>query len=182
MRGNGKEDIIDEFWDGILELYTSYKIALMGLLQVNESYANALKINPDLKNFIIRDENHKYEIKLDAIDFVKKNSRNGYFKQTLAGVYLSSIYQLWEDKYREELAILNNKPKSQIKSELIGEIRILRQAIIHNNFKPITDLKKMKILDFIKIDDFINLSFDEMSKIILLLDKEMDLLRKEYCA
>jgi len=175
------KETLKSFHQELINLYGVYKISSIGILEVSQKNLEGLKINPQINQVIIRDEDFKYELRLTQEEFQKEISQKGEFTTKLSGVFLASIYQLWEDKFRKKIARGLGIEMNQVKSDLIGEIRLLRQAIIHNDFSPTKDLKKLKILDFIELRDLILLSRNDMSKIFLMLIEEIEQRIKEYC-
>jgi len=63
-----------------------------------------------------------------------RNERGGKNYGFIANMCLASIYQYWEDNYRDELAKSVGKTKNEIKSPIMGDIRRLRVSIIHNKY------------------------------------------------
>lgn len=174
------KELLEDFHDEILNIYATFKVTAFGLSLFKEKYDSALIINKKLKKINLVDEEMGYGIEISREKFERENSEYGSFNIMLSGVFLSSIYQLWEDKYRQLIANKLKTKKENIKNDLIGEINLIRQAVIHNQFRPTSRLKNLKILNFIKIDEKLNLSEKEMSKIILLLIEEIDLLKKKH--
>ena len=57
------------------------------------------------------------------------------------------IYQCWEDHSRKEIATALGCKKNDILSPVFGDLRKLRNAIIHNLGVSTSDLEKTEVLD-----------------------------------
>ena len=78
-------------------------------------------------------------------DYKNRNSSNGRNCKFIGNICLIMIYQYWEDNYREKLAEIFSVNKNDIKSDLFGDISIIRSSIIHNNSIASSKVKKMQI-------------------------------------
>lgn len=56
------------------------------------------------------------------------------------------IYQSWEDHYREKIATALGCKKNDILCPVFGDLRKLRNAIIHNSGVSTSDLEKTEVL------------------------------------
>lgn len=98
------EHLLDKFHREIVSIYTTFKITNIGLSLLKTQYTEALKINPELENIKIHQNGMEYGIEIPREKFEIGNSEYGEFNIILSCVFLSSIYQLWEDKYRQLIA------------------------------------------------------------------------------
>lgn len=138
-----------------------------------------MEINPDVKDLVfiykgINSGEEYSELTLTKEEYEEGIKTNGIYTRHLSGIFLSSIFQLWEDHYRERIATELGVSKNELKSDLFGEIRLLRQALTHNHFKPTSDLKKLNILSFINITENIDLYTKEFHEIVSLIYKELE--------
>jgi len=90
-----------------------------------------------------------------------RNSKIGSNCKFIGNMCLITIYQYWEDNYRERLAKMFSVKKDDIKSDLFGDIGIIRHSIIHNNSIASFKIKKCKILNWFQPNDeiFINMEY-----------------------
>lgn len=86
------------------------------------------------------------------------------------------IYQFWEDKYREEIALSKGISKSDLNSNLFGDIRYLRHSIIHNNGRGIDEVDKCKLLKWFRAEDQIVIDSKKMDILIVLIKNEINAL------
>jgi hypothetical protein len=78
-----------------------------------------------------------------------------------ANMSIVMMYAYWEDHYREKIAhAIGLKDKNDVKIEIMGDLRILRNSIVHNGGYVISD-KKFKILGDFRPGDQINIGLDQ---------------------
>ncbi len=109
-------------------------------------------------------------------DYKARNTRNGTNFIVLANLCLTQIYSYWEDYYRNKIAQAIGKKKHEIKSDFFGDIRYLRQLIIHNKSLAIGDISKCKIVKWFNPGDKIQMDEYMFEHIIFLVKKEIILL------
>ena len=85
-----------------------------------------------------------------ANDYIAINSQGGSNEQQYASAILVFIYTYWENEIRLRLANAKNVGKNEIKSDIMGDLRIIRIAILHtkniirkDEYKRLKKLKKM---------------------------------------
>ena len=84
----------------------------------------------------------------------------------IGNMCLITIYQFWEDNYREKLAATFSIKKNAIKSDLFGDIGIIRNSIIHNNSIASSKASKCKLLKWFKPGDHIFINQDMLKTIL----------------
>lgn len=99
-------------------------------------------------------------------DYKNRNSQNGRNCKFIGNMCLTMIYQYWEDNYREKIAKIFSVNKNDVKSDLFGDINIIRNSIIHNNSIASSKVKKCKLLKWFKPDDEIFISKDNIVEIL----------------
>ncbi len=101
-----------------------------------------------------------------AADYIQRNKIGGANHRVMANFCIVLIYAYWE-YHRNKITIKTDK---EIQSDLMGDIKDIRHAIIHN--KSVLD-KKLKILKLRK-DYSIEINKDHFDKIIDLIKPEME--------
>lgn len=97
----------------------------------------------------------------------KRNKKNALNYKVMGNLSAVQIYQYWEDKYREEIANSLKKDRDELRSDVFGDLRHYRQAIIHNNGIATQDCEdKVKILRKFKRGEEIFLNEEQIFKII----------------
>ncbi|MGO4912533.1 hypothetical protein [Leeuwenhoekiella sp. W20_SRS_FM14] len=162
------EGMRNEFSD----IYKNYRIGHFSMTVMKDIYYKNMDVNK-IDSFTIRDESLNETIGFTTTD-IEGCSENGKYQRILAGTTLAVIYQLWEEKFRTAIANEYQLKKNDIISDFFGDLRLIRQAVIHNNFQPIDDLNKIKLLHFLGNKEQLNLTSLELSKTNFLLNKEID--------
>lgn len=92
-----------------------------------------------------------------AIDGMRKN---GPFSQIIAHGILNWIYSLWDEEYREKIATELGEDTNNIMCDVVGDIRLLRNFIIHH--KAIADerVNKLKVLTWVSEGPLVLISED----------------------
>lgn len=105
----------------------------------------------------------------------ERTKKSGQDIKIISNLCIIAIYQYWEDQYREKIAKLKGfGNKSDLKSDLFGEIRYLRQAIIHHKGKKIKEFNKLKILNFVKDRNSVYFSKEEFDFLFRLVKDEIE--------
>lgn len=86
---------------------------------------------------------------------------DGFFKQRLADSIIIYLFHLWEEKYREKLILPNGKSAAQ-NSDLMGDLRLIRNCIIHNKRIGNESIERCKILHWFSKGDKIVITQDHI--------------------
>jgi len=163
------ENIINEFIEQIDSIYGLY---LDSVFAYRIFKSKMIEINKDQPpNFIIQvlNDNPDYpetkEIhRITLGGLLTRLDVNGKDTTSIGNACAVMIYQLWEDEYRKRIAICFNKQKNEIKSDLFGELRYVRQGIIHKMGEKTSNFEKIKIISFSEGDriEFTENQFEEL--------------------
>ena len=74
-------------------------------------------------------------------EVISRNTKTGSNFRFIGNMCLISIYQYWEDYYRNKIAELLEKKKNDLKEPIMGDLRLLRISIIHHKAMPYQRLK-----------------------------------------
>lgn len=111
--------------------------------------------------------------------FKKKNGPDGDNQVMAANMCLVMIYTYWEDHYREKISqVIGLKDKNEVKIEIMGDVRILRNSIVHHGGYVISD-KKFKILTWFQPGDKININLDQFDEIKRQIEKGLSKLSQD---
>jgi len=80
----------------------------------------------------------------------REGGRNHVF---LANMCIVTIYQFWEEHFREPLAMALGVSKADLKVPVFGDLRRLRNAIVHNLGIATLDVNKCEVLQWFKSGD-----------------------------
>ena len=71
----------------------------------------------------------------------------GEFENNLAKFFVVVTYHLWDEKYRQSIARVLSVNSKRVECELMGDLRIIRNIIIHNDSAITT--KHLRKLEFL---------------------------------
>ena len=117
-----------------------------------------------------------------ASDYLKANSPGGSNEQQHARAILIFIFTFWEDVVRPGLASIKNVDPNQIKSNIIGDLRILRHAILHaKGIVRKEEHRRLKVLgSIVQADNQIHLPHEAMKEIFILINQDCAKLMFEW--
>ena len=109
-----------------------------------------------------------------AKEYIEANSEFGVNYQQHSQAILVFIFTYWEEEIRPRLASSISVELSEIKSDIMGDLRILRNVILHSKGilrkEKHKSLKKLK--DMFEIDKPVMISYNDMHKIFVHLKQD----------
>jgi hypothetical protein len=106
--------------------------------------------------------------------FKRRNEEGGQNYKTIANMCIVEIYSLWEDHYREKIGAELNIKKSEVTSDIMGDIRHYRNSIIHHQGIAIREIQTCKLLKWHTVNDEISLDQEQTKHIIFQVKKYLD--------
>lgn len=82
-------------------------------------------------------------------DLIDSSQRNGDFPNQIARSFICAIYSLWDEFYRNNIAAENGCEQKKVMSGLMGDLRHIRNCIIHKKSIITNEQEKIKELDWI---------------------------------
>jgi len=117
-----------------------------------------------------------------ASDYVAANSKGGSNEQQHARAVLVFLFTYWEDEIRPRLAAAKSVELQDIRSDIMGDLRILRNIILHA--KGIVRLDKhrdlKKLGDLFVVDQPVHISYESMHKIFILIKQDCARMLSEW--
>jgi hypothetical protein len=111
--------------------------------------------------------------------FKKKNAQGGDNQIMAANMCIVMMYTYWEDHYREKIAhAAGLRNKNEVKNEIMSDLRILRNSIIHHSDYMKTD-KKCTILTWFQPGEKINVDLEKIEEIKRQIEKVLSELSQE---
>jgi len=83
------------------------------------------------------------------------------------------VYHIWEEKYRRTLTSQSGVALGEISSDIMGDLRLLRNSIIHNKGIAGSDVGKCKVIQRFAPGDAITLTKSDMNEIIRAIKSEL---------
>ncbi|WP_447985458.1 hypothetical protein [Nitrospira sp. Nam74] len=104
-----------------------------------------------------------------AEDYMAANATGGSNEQQHAKAIIIFLYTYWEDEIRPRLATLKNVQRTSIRSNVMGDLRIVRNAILHTkSIIPIDQYQKLKqIQDLFVPEQPILLPYENMQQVFV---------------
>lgn len=189
-------ELLNEFGGIVNSIYGVYFDTMRGFCLLSkalikeEKWAIKLfeKTNPELANKEYLGKQKSYYVNGDpnkpGSDFLQvstqveqkaRNEEGGANYKFIANMCLVSIYQYWEDEYRKKIEQALGLEENGVQSDIMGDIRWLRESIIHNKGGAKKEVEKCKVLKWFKKDDEITIDrnmFKEMVRQIYKFIKE----------
>ncbi len=109
-----------------------------------------------------------------ANDYIQANSPYGSNERQHSQAILVFLFTYWEDEIRPRLAASINKESNAIRSDIMGDLRILRNVILHSKgVIRVSKYKELKKLtEMFSIDKPVHPSYDDMHKIFVFIKQD----------
>jgi hypothetical protein len=109
-----------------------------------------------------------------ADTYIEANSPGGSNEQRHARAIVVFLFAYWEDEIRPRLAAARDTPVNEIKSDIMGDMRILRHAILHakSQIRP-EEHRRLKILgSMFPPSSPIHISYEDMHRLFILIKQD----------
>ena len=107
-------------------------------------------------------------------DYLSSNSVDGSNTQQHSQAILVFLFTYWEEEIRPRLAKSMSVAANEVKSDIMGDLRIIRHAILHSKgiIRP-DKHKSLKLLgEMFSVDRPIHVSYEYMHKIFILIKQD----------
>lgn len=106
---------------------------------------------------------------VSAENFIKENSPDGINQRQLSYSVIVFIFTYWEDEIRPNLAKAANIDVKDVKSEIMGDLRCIRNSILHTKgvFTPEWHSKLVVLKDCFPVGQRIEISYELMHQIFV---------------
>ncbi len=167
--------IIREFdtaMDDAIGLYLDAKSAMVKFadLQTELQIANAAQFGmsiAELDNLSFTygtgDPNDPQSLHLHATtqgNLKARNSKGGKNHLLLGQRFIVDLYTFWEDSYRTQIAEALNRDRDTIRSNIFGDLRLMRNSIIQHRGIALPEIIRCKSLVWFGPGDIIDISDD----------------------
>ena len=109
-----------------------------------------------------------------ATDYIAANSKGGSNEQQHSQAVLVFLFTYWEDEIRPRLAASKSIELQEIRSDIMGDLRILRNIILHSKgiIRPEKHKELKKLSDMFVVDQPIHVSYEGMHRIFVLIKQD----------
>lgn len=109
-----------------------------------------------------------------ATDYIAANSKGGSNEQQHSQAVLVFLFTFWEEEIRPRLAASKGVELREIRSDIMGDLRILRNVILHS--KGIIRSEKheglKKLGDMFVVDKPVHVSYEGMHRVFVLIKQD----------
>jgi hypothetical protein len=138
---------ITDFQLSCQKYFVCYTFSAAGLQEHAKKLASH---SPDHDKQLIVGTGHPDEKRWHAAmrigEAIDSSRADGVFSDKIAKAFLVSMYSEWDEVYRPHLAAGNGTDTKAVKSDLMGDLRLIRHCIVHNKSKITDEHKKLKEL------------------------------------
>ena len=123
---------------------------------------------------------HNRIVRADA--YLEANSPGGSNEQRHARAIVVFLFTYWEDEIRPRLAKAKNTAVDEIRSDIMGDMRILRCAILHaRGIVHPDEHRRLKVLSpMFPANTPINISYEDMHRLFVLIKQDCGRLMFEW--
>lgn len=135
--------VLNEFVQVCQQRFTCFFLASHHMHIGRMPYENA---RPENRIFIGPGEPGKVPVTaaMYQLELYEKMKRDGEFSDVLAKSLLVAIYSDWEEHFRTKFATSINARSNQVKCDLMGDLRRIRNCIVHE--RSILSAKDIKMV------------------------------------
>jgi hypothetical protein len=98
---------------------------------------------------------------------IARNAKGGENHVILGQRFVVDIYTYWEDGYRSRIADALGVSRSTILADIFGDVRHIRNSIIHHRGIALPDVENCKILNWFKKGDVIQISSSKFETMVI---------------
>jgi hypothetical protein len=155
---------LDEFKDIAQRYHSAYHMAHLGLVCLAEKISSEDGYNP-ANSFVIRDTKSDSVISaLPYFHLMKGMRKDGPISQVIAHGIINWIYAAWDERFRKRIAEELGVNCNEVMCDVMGDIRIIRNAISHDLGFATEKISELKELSWFSPGQII-LRSDDMNKI-----------------
>lgn len=107
-------------------------------------------------------------------DYLASNSPGGSNEQRHARAIVVFLFTFWEEEIRPRLASSSNASPNEIRSDIMGDLRILRHAILHARgiIKPSEHRRLKVVAEMFPNDQPIFIAYEDMHRLFVLIKQD----------
>lgn len=192
------DDVVREYIDFVNRQVGAYMDAMAGFAghharverQVHRVLRSARSANPDAAADIVVWASYEDPTQPDIIhnriiraaDYLAINARGDSNEQQHARAVLVFLFTYWEDEIRPRLAACRGVEKNAVQSDIMGDLRTIRHAILHSKGIFRADKHKtLKVLGtLVEVDKPLHIAYEDMHKIFALVKRDCARLMFEW--
>ncbi len=163
---------LEKFKDTAKRFHSSYHLANIGLSKLAEIDYSDEKISGGKTQTLFDVESGQVISEFPLVQLRAGMKLDGPISQIVAHGILCWIFVAWNDNARKEIALELGVSTNQVQCDVMGDIRIIRNAIAHDFATLGKDVEKLKELTWFKFrPGRLVLTSSDMGKIQLAINK-----------
>lgn len=109
-----------------------------------------------------------------AVDYVQANSPRGANERQHSQAILVFLFTYWEDEIRLRLAKSTGKDINEIRSDIMGDLRVIRNVILHSKgvIKDEKHKELKKLASMFAVNEQVHPSYDDMHKVFVFIKQD----------
>jgi hypothetical protein len=167
------ESILAELNRDLNDLTAAHTFAAAGLVSIREFFTQlqTLPENPDPLILIGTGDPNTPEARQYAqwrrSEAIEQTQPDGAVETRLGQQWIAFLYALWEQEYRPRLAAVHNRDPRDEKYPLIGDLRLMRNDVIHHRGVATSDnTGRCEILQWFQPGETIRLKGEHFEEFI----------------
>ncbi|MFG5383832.1 hypothetical protein [Yoonia sp. R2-816] len=129
--------------------YTAYSMSRVGMKDLRASLLELEGLNPNgMFQIGAKDLNREAWSEIPTKLALAGMEIDGPFSQMIAQGVVAILYGLWEDHYRAQIASELDCKKNELACDLMGDLRRIRQWIVHANGIADKNVTKLSVLSW----------------------------------
>lgn len=158
---------LSEFQIAAQKYYTCYSIASIGLKTFLDKI---LTLGPDRSTRFIVGRGHPdlghWRASVNMGDFIDSSQNDGGFARMIAKSFVILIYTEWDEYFRKRVGTEARVNYKSVKSDLMGDLRLIRHCIIHNKSVITEKYTRLKELKWVMEPGDLEIDADMFSSLI----------------
>lgn len=146
---NTQSKAVAEFQSSCHKYYICYCFAANGVEEGADKFG---MLKPDRSKTLIVGTGHpddgKWHGRINIGEYLDSSKKNGAFSDAIAKAFVCAIYSLWDEYYRHAIAKEAGVNQKQIRSDLMGDLRHVRNCIVHKKSVMADEPGKIKELSW----------------------------------
>jgi hypothetical protein len=147
QRNMGYSYALVDFQKHSQRYYICYSFASMGLQSIMHEL---MTCDPDPDRNMLVGPGHpkdgNFNASINIGELLKSSQAGGDFHNQIAKSFICAIYSLWDEYYRHKIASENSVGQKNVASDLMGDVRHMRNCIIHKKSEITNEHEKLQEL------------------------------------
>jgi len=153
MRNEAINDLLDDFRLKCQEYYICFNFSAKGIknsadvFRKNKPNSKTRLWISDVKKIddgmAVADKNYA---SISVEKYLESSKYDGSFSNEIAKAFICTIYSLWDENYRNLIANAAKVDQKKVSSDLMGDLRHIRNCIIHSKSIITKEHEKIKII------------------------------------